>query len=89
MITLLTDLALLLAVPAYLIALAAVGARHEHPPPPRLAPGTRVTVVIDGRVCAGVVAHYEPNCHPTRQAATPIKPTRSGEESGGESPRLV
>ncbi len=33
-------------------------------PEPGLAPGTRVTVVIDGRVCAGVVQHYEPDPPP-------------------------
>jgi len=30
-----------------------------------LAPGTRVTVVIDGRTCTGVVQHYEPDLHLT------------------------
>jgi hypothetical protein len=47
-------------------------------PGPGLAPGTRVTVVIDGRVCAGVVAHYAPDLHLTHRTF-PVRFTETGQ----------
>ena len=47
-------------------------------PGPGLAPGTRVTVVTDGRACAGVVAHYEPDLHLTHRTF-PVRLDKSGQ----------
>jgi hypothetical protein len=47
-------------------------------PGPGLAPGTRVTVVTDGRVCAGVVAHYAPDLHLTHRTF-PVRFTETGQ----------
>ena len=47
-------------------------------PEPGLAPGTRVTVVIDGRVCAGVVQHYELDLHLTHRTF-PVRFTETGQ----------
>jgi len=46
-------------------------------PGPGLAPGTRVTAVVDGRVCAGVVAYYEPDLHLTHRTF-PVRFTETG-----------
>ena len=47
-------------------------------PGPGLAPGTRVTVVIDGRVCAGVVQYYEPDLYLTHRTF-PVRFTETGQ----------
>jgi hypothetical protein len=47
-------------------------------PGPGLVPGTRVTVVIDGRACAGVVQHYEPELHLTHRTF-PVRFTETGQ----------
>ena len=47
-------------------------------PGPGLAPGTRVTVMKDGHVCAGVVAHYEPDLHLTHRTF-PVRFTQTGQ----------
>jgi len=46
-------------------------------PGPGLAPGTRVTALVDGRVCAGVVAYYEPDLHLTHRTF-PVRFIKTG-----------
>ncbi len=47
-------------------------------PEPGLTPGTRVTAVLDGRGCAGVVQHYEPDLHLTHRTF-PVRFTKTGQ----------
>jgi hypothetical protein len=47
-------------------------------PEPGLTPGTRVTAVLDGRGCAGVVQHYEPDLHLTHRTF-PVRFTETGQ----------